>query len=67
MFTGGEVGLCRVYLSIVLGAEAQHMDTDAGGWVSSGCPIFSVKEEARPKQKMMLREEVAECWERERK
>lgn len=38
------------------------MDTDAGGWVSSGCPIFfSVKEETRPKPTVMLREEVTEC------
>lgn len=37
------------------------MDTDASGWVSSGCPIFSGKEETRPKLKVMLREEGTEC------
>lgn len=61
--TGGEVGLCKVYLFIMLELKARHMDTDAGGWVSSGSPISFIqwKEETRPKLKVILREEVAEC------
>lgn len=41
------------------------MDTDAGGWASSGCPVFSVEEETRPKLKVMVREEVTVLVKRE--
>lgn len=44
------------------------MGADASGWISSGRPVFfSGKEETRPELRAMLREEVTECWQKEKK
>lgn len=40
---------------IVLGTKAKHVDPEAGGWASSGGPVFSVTEERRPRLKVMSR------------